>query len=47
MTERPLIDYVACPGCGEGNLSDDDGIITCDNCDFTDDLNNQEDEDDE
>jgi hypothetical protein len=31
-----LINYVACPECGKGNLSNVEGIITCDNCGFTD-----------
>jgi len=43
-----ILDYVSCPECGEGNLSeDDDGCIVCDNCDFEDCGEDQDDFDDD
>lgn len=39
--QKALIDYVQCPGCGDGNLSDNNGFITCDNCDFHDNMNEE------
>lgn len=43
-----ILDYVACPECGKGNLSEsDDGCIVCDNCDFEDCLEDEDQDQDD